>query len=243
MTGRKGSKGKSKAGWYVTAAALGILGGVLLGLLIGPFVLPRGSSGVTVCVTVTDDFGLSFDGGEVNETYNCTSFGIYAFTVSRNVFDAIQAFFAENKTKMLAMDNISTETGIDYVILGFVDYFYSDDADFWGSADNETCVEGQKACFTFGDNVLLFWEVYVSVWYNGTTHYEDFSAAEIIALDAALLYGNLTRAVWLEALPFIYRGVDSIVVSDWQQMSLVDDQLDVTINGVDDTLYEYGFGP
>nr|MDO8114444.1 hypothetical protein [Candidatus Sigynarchaeota archaeon] len=237
-----GKKNRNKNAGKVAGIIIGLFAAGVIGYLLHTFTAP-GNNNTTVHVTVDDDFGLSFDGGVVNKTYNLTSFGVYSYTMSRNMFNAINAFFNANTTKFLDMNNITAETGIPYVVLGFTDYFYSADADYFYTADENTCVEGKTGHFTFGDNALLFWEVWIEVWYNGTTHYESFSAPEIVALDDCLYHGNLSRAVWLDALPFIFRSVNSLTIADWQQMSLVDDQLIVDIGGTPDTLYEYGFGP
>lgn len=224
------------------AAILAFLGALGIGYLIWY----HPCCDTTLIETIDPGFGLSFDNGPINKTYNCSVFGVDGMQVSWNMFNAIDNYFVANgSTVMLGENNITNTTGVKWITAGYFDLGYSEDANMFGNPSNITRCEGRTYPFTMGCMVIMFPIAWVATYYNGTTHYGDFTFKEIDTFATALSAGNLTKSVWDAAKPFMWRGEDHLVIYDWQKMSTgaYPNLLYTSFNGVNATLVSAVFMP
>jgi hypothetical protein len=243
MAKKEKDKGEgTPRGTVATMAILMLLGAGFAGYLVYPLLNPCHRN-TTLYITIDADFGLSFDGGAINSTFNCSEVGADSMLFSQNVFDAISAFFEDNRTKFLGENNVTTETGLSTCTAGYSDLMFVANTTIYGYPDNLTKYDGASTKFTFGDMVVMFSGVYVGVWYNGSENYEDFTFEEIDTFSTDFFNGVLNRTTWLAAKPYMWRGVDSIEILDWQQMTTGPDLLYVNFNGVPTTMIATFMGP
>jgi hypothetical protein len=236
-----GRKGKNKNAGKVAGIIVGLLAAGVVGYVLHMFTAPP-CNDTTIYITIDDKFGLSWNGTGFNSTYNCSIFGIDGILTSWNVFTAINAFFAANKTKMLGENNITSETGAEWVINGFDDLGYAENADMFGTPSAITRCEGRTAKFTVGEMVTMFPVAWVGVYYNGSVHYGDFTYAAVDTFAIDLAAGNLTRAVWNNATQYMWRSVDHVIIYDWQKV-YSPNQLLTSFNGVNTTMISAMFMP
>jgi hypothetical protein len=242
----KMTKGKNKgknqkiAGLILGFLAFGALSGV-----IGYYLHTFTTCNTTINMTIDPGFGLSWNGGAINATYNCSACSVGGIMFSHNYFDAINNYFAANKTKMLGDNNITSETGITWVTSGIVDMGYSENASLYSNPSNITRCEGRMIPFTFGCMVVVYSLVNVAVYYNGTTHYGMFTFRAIDTFATDFAAGNLTRTVWNNATQYMWRSVDSITIYDWQKMSTgaYSSLLYMNYNSVNTTMIPVTFMP
>lgn len=233
MTKKDKEKENEKQNGIITVILLlGLLGGALIGYAVYPWFNP--STDTRVRITIDSNFGV-IEGGVLNKTCNCSKMELEAYSFSWNVYDAITAFFADpsNLTKMLGMNNITTETGVDNYVMGDAYYYMGNGSTMFSWPNSTVKMEGMSNTFSIG-HAAAEPVIMVGSFINGTYENDDFMPNSTLVMDDALYNGNLTASVWNAA--WMLKGFSSITIVSWNYDEYT---LNVIVDGVATTWEEY----
>jgi hypothetical protein len=214
----------------ITTAIISILASGIIGGLLGAYLAPN--TDTRVKITIDPGFGVIY-GGVLNASCNCSRMELEAFSFSWSVYNAITAFFAANKTKMLGMNNITSETGLEDYIMGNAYYYMGNSSIIYWWPTNTTKMEGMSNTFSLG-HVAAEPEIEIGSFINGSYESDYFMPNATVTMDDALYDGNLTASVWNAA--WMLKSFNSVIITSWNYDQYT---LNVIVDGVSTTWEEY----